>query len=621
MIEYGRDYQAEAHAAILRDLEEVQFTSAVWATGLGKTRLASGVISARQPGRALFLAHKRKLVHQAAKEITRWTGLECDVEMGDERAARHDWFKKCPVVVTSVQTQYAGKGSRLFDPKDFSTLIIDELHHFIGTPAFQGVVEHYMRGNPNLKIIGLTATPKRTDEAALGRLVQRVSHVYEIQPAVRDGWLVYPRQQFVPVSGLDYSHVRATAGRLSESDLAAVLEAEEIEQGMIQPILELSWGVPRYSLKTLPVDQWGEFLRSHGKPRQSVIFCASIKQAETFSNIINRAVPETAKSICEKTPEEEREKIYRDFASGKIHHVANVDILGEGYDNPSIEFVFMATITNSLIRYTQRIGRGTRTLPGVIDGKLTVQERLAAIAASAKPILSVIDFAGNSGKHKLISTVDILGGNYSDEAQERAVKKAKDKDELVDMVALLNEAEAELLKEAADRKRQEEARKARVVAKSNYSTREVDPFDIYQVAPTRARAWDTGKQLSLRQREVLKSDGLNPDAYDYPTAKQLIDLHFARKERGLCSFKAAVKLKKAGQNPDVPEQVAASQLGVTQMLSSKQLFRLRQAGYNPETLTLSEARNLVGLLAANGWRRLPDNPPQPQEDPTEAVPF
>ncbi|VTS08175.1 hypothetical protein [Gemmata obscuriglobus] len=73
----------------------------------------------------------------------------------------------------------------------------------------------------------------------------------------------------------------------------------------------------------------------------------------------------------------------------------------------------MARPTKSNAYYTQAIGRGTRTLRGTLHPDLATPEaRRAAIAASAKPSVLVIDFVGNSGRHKLISAVDIFAGNH-----------------------------------------------------------------------------------------------------------------------------------------------------------------------------------------------------------------
>ena len=58
-------------------------------------------------------------------------------------------------------------------------------------------------------------------------------------------------------------------------------------------------------------------------------------------------------------------------------------------------------------------GPGTRPLAGCVDGLLTADDRREAIAASTKPNVLVLDFVGNSTKHKLVTAVDVLGGEHS----------------------------------------------------------------------------------------------------------------------------------------------------------------------------------------------------------------
>ena len=117
-----------------------------------------------------------------------------------------------------------------FDPQRFGVLIIDEAHHAT-SPTYRRVIDYY-RTNPALKVLGVTATPDRADEEALGQVFQSVAFDYEVLDAIHDGWLVPIEQQMVHVEGLDYSSIRTTAGDLNGGDLAAVLEAEKNLQQM-----------------------------------------------------------------------------------------------------------------------------------------------------------------------------------------------------------------------------------------------------------------------------------------------------------------------------------------------------------------------------------------------------
>jgi superfamily II DNA or RNA helicase len=162
-----------------------------------------------------------------------------------------------------------------------------------------------------------------------------------------------------------------------------------------------------------------------------------------------------------------------------------------------VEVIIMARPTKSRALYAQMIGRSTRALPGIVDGHEldTPEARKASIAASAKPSCLVIDFVGNSGKHKLMTTADILGGNVSEAAIESAILRAKNSSKPIRMDIALDEEE-EKAKAREARRLEDEARKARLVAKAKFTTQAVNPFDVLQVRPVKSRGWDQGKVLS-----------------------------------------------------------------------------------------------------------------------------
>ena len=182
-----------------------------------------------------------------------------------------------------------------------------------------------------------------------------------------------------------------------------------------------------------------------------------------------------------------------EFAAGKVQVVCNCGVLTEGFDDPGVEVVIMGRPTKSRSLYSQMVGRSTRPLPGVVDGPETAEARRAAIAASAKPSCLVVDFVGNAGKHKLVTSADILGGKVSEEAVELAVRRARQAGGPVNMTEALDEAEEELREQ---KRLAEAARRARLVATARFTTQSVDPFDVLHLDPVKARGWDQGRQLT-----------------------------------------------------------------------------------------------------------------------------
>jgi superfamily II DNA or RNA helicase len=542
-----RPYQSAAAEAIFREWQENDSTLVVMPTGGGKTILFADVIRRVFPRRALVIAHREELIFQARDKIQRVTGLQADVEMGDYRSEA-GLFDAARVVVSTIQTQCSGGdgGGRMskFDPQRFGLLIIDEAHHAT-SPTYRRVIDYY-RSNPALKVLGVTATPDRADEEALGQVFQTVAFDYEVQDAIHDGWLVPIEQQMVHVEGLDYSSIRTTAGDLNGGDLAAVMEAEKNLQQMTSASLAII-----------------------GR-RRALVFTASVKAAELTAEIFNRHRGGMASWVCGKTDREERRRTLTDFASGKIQVVCNCGVLTEGFDDPGVEVVIMGRPTKSRSLYSQMVGRSTRPLPGVVDGPETAEARKAAIAASAKASCLVVDFVGNAGRHKLVTSADVLGGKFSEEALERAVARVKGASGPVNMNEALDDAEEQLQQEREQARLAEAARRARLVATARFTTQSVDPFDVLHLEPVKARGWDNVKSLSGKQRSMLAKAGINPDSVNFAQANQLIGEILRRWDGNLCSFKQAKVLQRFGYDTNV---------------------------------SFAEASRLIDAIAKNGWRQ------------------
>lgn len=539
-----RPYQREAVEAAFREWEEVQSTLICLPTGAGKTICACEIIKRFHPRRAIFLCHRSELVFQAVKSIEKYTGYECSIEMADFRATTTFW-NKSPVVISTIQTQIAGNGGngrmQKFSPDDFGILICDESHHAV-SPTWKRVIEHYKK-NKNLKILNLTATPDRADQKALGEIIDSVAFDYEVVDAINDGWLVPIHQQLVEIEGLDFSQVKTTAGDLNGAELAEIMEAEKNLQGIASASLQIIGA------------------------RRSLVFAASVKHAEMLSEIFNRHRADMSSWVCGKTPKDERADILKKFDNGVTQIVVNVGVLTEGYDSPGVECIIQARPTKSRCLFSQMVGRATRPLPGIVDGLETAEERKQSILHSAKPNCLVVDFVGNSGRHKLITTADILGGKFSDEEIELAEKNAREKNAAVDMADELENAREEI----EESKRKEAARKARLVATATFRIHSINPFDILEMKPERERGWDSGKQLTAFQKAMLNRNGIDASGLSYHQQKQILVELFRRLNEKLATF--------------------------------KQVKLLKKHGYDTKETTMKQASNLIDDLAKAGWNR------------------
>lgn len=529
-----RDYQQEAVSAVFSEWQEKNSTLVVCPTGTGKTQIFCDVIRKMQPKRAMVLAHRGELIKQAVNRLSSDFGIRADIEMAD-LCADEFYYNRAPVVVSTVQTQCAGNNGhgrmKLFNPDDFGLVVCDEAHHYT-SPSFRRVLEYYKQ-NPELKILGVTATPDRADEEALGQVFESVAYDYEILDAIHDGWLVPVEQKMVHIEGLDFSQIRTTAGDLNGADLAAVMEAEKNLQGIAAASIAII-----------------------GTDKRTLVFTVTVKQAEMLSEIFNRHRPGMANWLCGMTPKHERDRTFRDFDTGRTQVLVNVGVATEGYDNPKVEVIVQGRPTKSRCLYAQIIGRSLRPLKGVVDGIDDAEGRKESIAISAKPSALVLDFVGNAGRHKLMTTADILGGKVSEAAIAKAIEKATKSGKAIRMDQALDEAERDIQRDIEERRRREAARKAHLIATARYSTKSISPFDVFELKPAKERGWDSGKQLSEKQRACLIKQGIDPGKVGFAQGKQLLGEIFKRWSNDRCSFKQAKILKTRGYSIDVSRDEA-----------------------------------------------------------------
>lgn len=556
-----RPYQTEAVLSALAELRDRYSTLIVLPTGAGKTVVFTEIAKRWQHGRVLILAHREELVNQAAEKVFSATGEKPAIEMADQSEVPgygSSMFGQSPIVVGSVQSVCRPNRLARMDQADFGLLIVDEAHHC--TPqnsSYQAILEHFKK-NADCKLIGVTATPDRSDKLALGQVFESVAYEMTILDAIEGGWLCNIEQQFVTVQGLDFSKVRTIAGDLSETDLDNLMNADggrllhEIASATVQAAQE----------------------------EPTLIFANSVGSAEAIAKIINRYPEKRAVCLHGKTPKEERRYWLAEYAKGNFQYLVGCDLFLEGFDSPRISVVSNAKPTKSRSRYTQCVGRGTRILPGIISDSMTVEERLAAIASSVKPRCLVLDFVGNAAQHKLISSADILGGRYVEAAKIKAVAQAQEDGEPVDMRQAMAKATKDIADEEERQRRLQEKREAEererkerewLRAQAKFETERVDGFGVVGGASgIRFSANGKVKGPTPRMVELLRDNGVDASEMTYAEASEAISNLKQFWDGTLCSPKQSQILEKFGENPRA---------------------------------TRDQAKVLIDLIVANGWKQ------------------
>jgi ATP-dependent helicase IRC3 len=133
--------------------------------------------------------HRRELVDQAYFAFQKWCkGVRIGRETGEQSSCSLD-----KIVVASVQSLGKAGTGRLskFRPHDFGLVICDEAHHSIAS-TYQNVFDHFgvSDGSNSALLLGVTATPVRSDGKGLDGVFDEIVYQMDIRDAVTSGWLV-----------------------------------------------------------------------------------------------------------------------------------------------------------------------------------------------------------------------------------------------------------------------------------------------------------------------------------------------------------------------------------------------------------------------------------------------
>lgn len=507
-----RDYQQHAVDSVVKAYGDLRKVLGVAATGTGKSVMLAHILKRRlvtTGGRGLVIAHREELIRQNADKIQRVTGWSTTTEMADERADRMS-----PVVVSSIQTQT--RRHKAFDPGDFTDIIIDEAHH-APSASYRRVIDHYM-GNGAARLLGVTATPDRLDERPMGMVFDHVAFDFDIDYGVAHGWLVPIVPHRVFIESIDLVDVKANPRDLNEQQLADVMERDE---------------------NILGVASW---LAKHVH-RRCLVFAASVQQAHRISEAI-RDHGRTSSWVCGETAN--RKDVLEAFRRHEYDFLVNCQVLTEGYDDDGVACVAIARPTKSRALYAQMVGRGTRPTGGCVDG---VADRHAAIAASPKPDLHVVDFVGNTGTHALVSTCDILGTGYTEDEIHKA--------EEIITASPMDVRDA--LERAREVVAEEEERNehAALVVVAKFRAHELDPFRVLNIGSVEARGWGNVHRVKESTAKMLADMGVpKPHLLSENRGRRLVQELLTRRLQGKPDYRQTVQLLAIDRKAETASEAA-----------------------------------------------------------------
>lgn len=294
----------------------------VLATGLGKTWLSA--FDSRAFRRVLFVAHREEILGQA---LATYRAIRPHDSMG-----RYTGDEKSPTAVAlfaSIQT--LGRQAHLdrFLPDEFDYIVVDEFHH-AEARTYRRLIEYF---KPRF-LLGLTATPERTDGADLLTLCDN-NLVYrcDLTEGIRRE-LLCPFRYFGVPDTVDYRNIPWRNRKFDED--------------------ELTKAVATQARAANALDQY----RRRGGQR-TIAFCVSQRHADFMASYL-RDQGISAVAVHAGPTSAARAESLEELKCGSLAVICAVDMFNEGVDVPELDTVMMLRPTESRILWLQQFGRGLR---------------------------------------------------------------------------------------------------------------------------------------------------------------------------------------------------------------------------------------------------------------------
>lgn len=298
----------------------------VMATGLGKTWLAAFDAKQMRAERLLFVAHREEILLQAQATFIRMNPNAHTGLYNGQKQEQADWL------FASIQTLGRADHLQQFAQDHFDYIVVDEFHHATA-PSYRKLLDYF---KPKF-LLGLTATPERTDQASILALCDD-NLVFErgLRDAIVGKHLAPFHYQGVYDEHINYEEIPWRNGRFDptalENAFASISRAKHA------------------------YDKWLELAQT-----RTLAFCISVRHAEFMADYFKQqGVKAEAVYAGSNTP---RNKALSDLETGKLDIIFSVDLFNEGTDIPAIDTLLMLRATESRIVFLQQLGRGLRNHP------------------------------------------------------------------------------------------------------------------------------------------------------------------------------------------------------------------------------------------------------------------
>ncbi|MBI1373334.1 MAG: DEAD/DEAH box helicase [Phycisphaera sp.] len=364
-----RPYQAEAIGAVYEHLRTRDDNPCVVIpTAGGKTPVMATICRdavQQWDGRVLILAHVKELLEQAVDKLH---AMAPDLwhQIGVYSAGLKSRDTDHPIIVAGIQSVYR----RAAELDRFDLILIDEAHMI--PPSGDGMYQQFLRDakvvNPNVRLIGLTATPYRMTTGTIcapapDGLLNHVCYEVGVRQLIVQGYLC-PLKTKAGRRKADFESLHLRGGEFIAGEVEALMDDDSLVRSACREIVD------------------------HTQDRHSVlIFAAGVQHALHVQRVLGE-IGHDCGFVCGDTLPFERGETLERFKNGELQYLVNVNVLTTGFDAPNIDCVAMLRPTNSPGLYYQMVGRGFRLHP-------------------SKENCLVLDFGGNILRHGPVDALQV----------------------------------------------------------------------------------------------------------------------------------------------------------------------------------------------------------------------
>lgn len=359
-----KDFQAEILERLDRERKILNRTRqlVVAATGTGKTMIAAfdyrrfranraNEVDGRPP-RLLYLAHREEILKQALRSfrgVLQRQDFGCilsGTSTGDE--SEH--------VFATIQSFRSRDLLSKLGPSHWDYVVLDEAHH-----AEAATYQEVLRLIAPRILLGLTATPERTDGIDITQYFERSISAEVRLPDAIERRLLVPFQYFVARDddSVQLSSLKFQRGRYDSAALESMLDGN-------------------FARATLVVQ---ELQRRVLDPRRmrAIGFCAGVRHARYMAKVFSEHFGIPSLALTGEDSVAERQIGISKLRDRQVNAIFTADLFNEGVDIPEIDTVMFLRPTESLTVFLQQLGRGLRRW-------------------DYKEVLTVLDFVANVDK-------------------------------------------------------------------------------------------------------------------------------------------------------------------------------------------------------------------------------